>query len=229
MVHIQLTGYINDKAYPLSDSPGSTIFPKNSITHIVKNGEAIQIPFSSRIQIPGKSLTKAVANGGIVALPGNLQAPPILLGLRVADIKSGLFDKMLSASYFIFENSIKKAQELFPNSDVKIIYLPSVASSYNIVSPFTSVNSDMGIPSIVNSDMLKQRHFEVCKEILKISQKLKISFFDTTSYLRDASSKGYIHGPKDWDHLNKSGYRALSDSISEFLLHPDKSYQSCSN
>ncbi|SVC82959.1 uncharacterized protein METZ01_LOCUS335813, partial [marine metagenome] len=35
------------------------------------------------------------------------------------------------------------------------------------------------------------------------------------------------HGPKDLNHLNKSGYRALSDGISQFILHPDEPYPNC--
>ena len=116
---------------------------------------------------------------------------------------------------------------LFPKSDVKIIYLPSVFSSYKIISPLALTKTDFGLPGIVDTHTLLQRHLEVCREILKISQKLNISFFDTTRYMQKASSKAYIHGPKDWDHLNELGYRALSDSISEFLLYPDKPYQNC--
>jgi hypothetical protein len=142
--------------------------------------------------------------------------------------------------YYILEKSIEKLRNYFSDSRIKIIYQPSVLSSYEIVSSRASFLTNLGDAGIldlrklyrgglVDSKKLVQRHLEVCRRILKISQKLNISFFDTTPYLREASSKDYIHGPKDWDHLNESGYRALSDSISEFLLHPDESYQSCSS
>ena len=218
---------INGTPYPLFNSQGSTIFPKNSVTHIVKSGEAFSVPSSSRIQIPEKSLNEAVVGGNRVALPGNLQAPPIVIGSKTGDIKGGQFKEMFKASHFIFEYSIRKLKELFPDSEAHIFYLPSTTSSYEITSHFTSINSDMGIPSIVNSDLLSKRHLEVCREILKTAKKLNVSFFDTTPFLREAGSKGYIHGPKDWAHFNESGYKALSDSISEFLLYPDRHYQNC--
>ena len=85
----------------------------------------------------------------------------------------------------------------------------------------------MGKGGIVDTKKLFQRHLEVCQEIFKISQRLEVGLFDTTRYLRDSSSKGYIHRPKDWDHLNESGYRALSDGISQFILHPDEPYPNC--
>ena len=85
----------------------------------------------------------------------------------------------------------------------------------------------MGKGGIVDTKKLFQRHLEVCQEIFNISQRLEVGFFDTTRYFCDASANGYIHGPKDWDHLNESGYRALSDSISQYILHPDDPYPNC--
>ena len=116
---------------------------------------------------------------------------------------------------------------IFPESDISIFYLPSVLSTYKIVSSVASFRANMGKGGIVDTKKLFQRHLEVCQEIFKISQRREVGFFDTTRYLRDASSKGYIHGPKDWNHLNESGYRALSDGISQFILHPDEPYPNC--
>jgi hypothetical protein len=138
-------------------------------------------------------------------------------------------DDGLTIGYYIFENAIKKMKEFFSSSEVKLIYIPSVLASYKLISPTASLLGRSGAWWIIDTELLVQSHFEVCKEIQKISQKLKIPFLDTSMYLRAASSKGYIHGPKDWRHLNESGYKALSSSISEFLLYPDKPYQNCTN
>ena len=177
---------------------------------------------------PATPITEAVINGKVVPLPVKLQAPP-LFGVTLFEKTRGFSDDGLTVGYYIFERAIKKMKEFFSGSEIIIIYQPSVLSSYKIISPTVSFRGNMGDYGIVDTKNLVQRHFEVCKEILKISQKLKISFFDTTKYLRNASSKGYIHGPKDWDHLNESGYRAFSDGISQFILHPDKPYQNCTN
>jgi hypothetical protein len=125
---------INGKARPLVDSPGSIRFPAGSVSHVVVNDKAIPVSSPDRIRIPEKSITQAVINGKTEPLPGNLQAPPIFLGIQDINTNSGLFEDMLKVSYFIFEETIKRIIELFPNSDVKIIYLPSVLSSYKIVS-----------------------------------------------------------------------------------------------
>ncbi|MBT5632346.1 MAG: SGNH/GDSL hydrolase family protein [Nitrospina sp.] len=188
-----------------------------------KQGEEFE-----RIIFPAIPIAEAVIGGKAVPLPVHLQAPP-LFGVTPFEKKRGFSDDGLPIGYYIFERAIKKTKEFFSSSEIKLIYLPSTLTSYKLNSPTVSFRGNMGDGGIADSKNLTQRHLEVCKEILKISQKLNISFFDTTQYLREASSKGYIHGPKDWDHLNESGYRALSDSISEFLLHPNKHYENCIN
>ena len=199
-----------------------------------------------RFIFPAVPLTQAIINGNTVPLPMHLQAPPLfnseIQAVRrvISEESKNIWIKLNRAGYYIFESAVKKLSRKFPDSDIKIIYLPSVLSTYKIISPRASFLSNMGDGGlfdlkkllrggIVDTHILFQRHLEVCREIQKISENLKTPFFDTTNYLRDASSKGYIHGPKDWDHLNESGYRALSDGISQFILHPDKSYQNCTN
>ena len=177
---------------------------------------------------PAIPISEAIIDDRIVPLPVNLHAPP-LFGITPFEKMRGFSDDGLTIGYYIFERAIKKIKKFFADSEIIIIYQPSTLSAYKIISPTVSFRGNMGDYGIVDTKKLDQRHFEVCREILKISQKLQISFFDTTRYLRDASSKGYIHGPKDWDHLNELGYRAFSDSISHFILHPDESYQNCTN
>ena len=106
------------------DSPGSIRFPARSVSHIVINDKAIPVTFPDRIRIPEKTITQTVRKGKTEPLPGNLQAPPIFLGVQDLNTNSRLFEDMLNVSYFIFEEAIKRIKEIFPDSDVKIIYLP---------------------------------------------------------------------------------------------------------
>ena len=188
---------------------------------------------SQHILFPATPLTQAIMNGRIAPLPVHLQAPPlgrfILFEDRfeLLDKKKDYANDWLKVGYYIFERAVEKLKGFFQDSDIKIIYLPSVLSSYEIISPDASFRANMGKGGIVDTKKLFQRHLEVCQEIFNISQRLEVGFFDTTRYFRDASSNGYIHGPKDWDHLNESGYRALSDSISQYILHPDDPYPNC--
>jgi len=204
------------------------VLPATQFSHAIINGNIAPLPIAQAIINANIApFTRADINGNIAPLPMYLQAPPIFQDAAIGRI-----------GYYIFERAVENLIKYFPDSDIKIIYLPSVLSSYKIVSAAVSFqiyfvdgrrfdpNTLLRV-SIVGTNNLFQKHLQACREILKISQKLKISFFDTTKHLRIASSKGFIHGPKDWKHLNESGYRALSDSISQFLLHPDEPYQNC--
>jgi hypothetical protein len=175
---------------------------------------------------PTTPISQAVINGKIVSLPVKLMAPPIL-GVTFFDKRHGFSDDDLKVGYYVFEKSIENINKFFSTSEIKVIYLPSTLASYELISPKVSFRGNLGDYGIVETKRIKQRHLETCQEIMKITQRLKIDFFDSTKYLLEASSKGFIHGPKDWDHLNEYGYRALSDSISDFLLYPNKPYQNC--
>jgi hypothetical protein len=172
---------------------------------------------------PAIPITEVVIDGMTVPLPVHWQISQVIGKMQKFS------DDSLTIGYYIFERAIKKMKEFFSSSEIKFIYIPSVLASYKLISPTASLLGRSGAWLIIDTELLVQSHFEVCKEIQKISQKLKIPFFDTSMYLRATSSKGYIRGPKDWRHLNESGYKALSSSISEFLLYPDKPYQNCTN
>jgi hypothetical protein len=200
-------------------------FSINSVNNLISE-KFKQEGSVQHIIFPTSPITQAIVNGKVIPLPVNLQAPPTFR-FSPFDKSKGHIKERLKVGYYIFEKATKTLKEFFPESDIKIIYLPSVLSTYKIVSSVASFRTNMGKGGIVDSKKLIQRHLEVCQEIFKISQRLKVGFFDTTLHLRNASSKGYIHGPIDWDHLNESGYRALSDGISQFILHPDEPYPRC--
>ena len=202
-----------------------TKFLINSVKNIFLEKSKKEEGFQ-HIIFPAKPITQAIVNGKMVPLLVHLQAPPTFR-FSLFDKNKGHVEERLKVGYYIFERATKKMKGIFPESDINIFYLPSVLSTYKIVSSVASFRANMGKGGIVDTKKLFQRHLEVCQEIFKISQRREVGFFDTTRYLRDASSKGYIHGPKDWNHLNESGYRALSDGISQFILHPDEPYPNC--
>ena len=179
-----------------------------------------------RIIFPATPFSQATMNGETVPLPVHLMAPP-LFGVTFLDKKHGYNDDSLRIGYYIFERAIEKIKKFFSNSEIKVVYLPSTLASYELISSTVSFRGNMGDFGIVATKKLNQRHLEVCQKIMKITQGLEVGFFDSTKYLLDASSKTYIHGPIDWDHLNESGYRALSHGISQFVLHPNDHYQNC--
>jgi hypothetical protein len=44
-----------------------------------------------------------------------------------------------------------------------------------------------------------------------------VDFVDATPALREAATASVIHGPHDWDHLNKIGYETLGTLVATRL------------
>jgi hypothetical protein len=47
----------------------------------------------------------------------------------------------------------------------------------------------------------------------RMSAAAHIDFVDATPALRAAGERHVIHGPEDWDHLNKGGYEVLGKLV----------------
>ena len=167
---------------------------------------------------PVMPINLALINTKKVPLPMNLQAPP-LFGHNAFDKKHQLTDKLLPIGVYVFERALTALKAFFPQSEIKIVFIPSPLSSYAMVSQNVSFRGYKSFSSLVNRTAIKIRHRETCKSIQAVAAAQKLSFINTTNSLREATSREFVHGPIDWDHFNKSGYQVLSDDLSELFLH----------
>ena len=119
---------------------------------------------------------------------------------------------------FVFEQTLAMLAGFFPQTDIKVIFIPSPLSSYQMISPKVSYRGYMEFENFEDVAVIKRRHAELCEAIRKISVVRKVSFLNTTKSLRRVASQEFIHGPTDWDHFNKKGYEALSTYIAETFL-----------
>tara|TARA_B100000575_G_scaffold224657_1_gene185142 strand:- start:8103 stop:9182 length:1080 start_codon:yes stop_codon:yes gene_type:complete len=123
-----------------------------------------------------------------------------------------LNDGQLIKSLEIFATSILKTKKLFPKSEINLLYLPSVATSY----PFQGkikVQSYKGKHFFNTTSDFNNKRSQLIR--LKIEQFCNTdnncNFCDSTKKLQETViSEGPIHGPIDWKHLNKIGYESLS-------------------
>lgn len=123
-----------------------------------------------------------------------------------------LNDDQFIKSLEILATSILKTKQLFPKSEINLLYIPSVATSY----PFQgriNVQSYRGKPFFSTTSEFNNKRSE--KMRLTIKQFCKTSkncnFCDSTLELQETVINiGPIHGPIDWKHLNKNGYESLS-------------------
>jgi len=154
------------------------------------------------------SINMARVEGEPTALPNRLQSP----GLELDQTESEL-------GFLAAAQSLRDLKQRFNQSQIVVVYIPSVLESYEIISKQISVEDRIAAtegsqPKIAHSTArLKERSNEVATRIHSIAQKQAIPFIDTRPQIRAAASREIIHGPKDWLHFNKRGYEALANAI----------------
>jgi hypothetical protein len=186
------------------DSPFKAV-PEGKVNITFLDGKAVR-------------LNEVLMNGKKIGLPINLQAPP-QLGLTEFQKKEGITDELIELSMFIFEKSISQLARFFPQSKINIVYIPSPVSAYKVISSHVQSRGYMQDVEITETQIVEFKHIKLCKTIKRFARSNEFSFINTTEKLRQAASLNFIHGPRDWDHLNKRGYQVLSDDIAEIFLN----------
>ena len=125
-----------------------------------------------------------------------------------------LTDDQIKLGIYVFEQSLLYASEFFKGSKIDIVYLPSVTSSYNLL---TIKESGLGL-SLRKSNYsylskIKEGEIFLVQEVKKIAEKYGFGFIDVRQDVRSASKSQIIHGMVDQNHFNEVGYHVFSDSI----------------
>lgn len=128
--------------------------------------------------------------------------------LQAAD--PDMSDLETNAVIHVLEQSLLMLRDHFPDTGLCVVYIPSPAASYEIVSD--TMNLAVGwtlgeYPTaavIGRSDELRR----LVKEMIAAND---IDYLDATDSVRAASRKRILHGPLDWRHFNREGYQVLAD------------------
>ena len=148
----------------------------------------------------------ALIDGKETILSHRVQAPPI--DLSPDQIKLGLY---------VFEQSLIYLSEFFDKSEITVIHIPSPLSAYQFLLPKgpSNLQTKLSQGGKYESRLEKIRNssYEICKKIKTIAAKQGINFLDTTQAFRVVGKKQLIHGSVDFNHLNKSGYELLAETI----------------
>ena len=167
-------------------------------------------------------LNVVMMNGKKIELPTHLQAPPHF-GFTEVEKKLEITDKSIKLSEYIFNESVTRLASFFPQSKIKIIYIPSPLSSYKIVSSHIHFRGLMQDIHVGKTTVAEENHIKLCKTIKRFAEFQGFSFINTTKSLRQATLSHFIHGPVDWDHFNKHGYQVLSDELIGLFINEDQS------
>lgn len=132
-----------------------------------------------------------------------------------------LNEQEIALSLKISEHSLRYLRSNFPDSKISLIYLPSSLSIYDFgncqISPAPLVMMGKTRSGLFKPVDAIERNKFLRAEILKITQKTGIEFWDASDYLKHIASDKLLHGPRDPIHLNRAGYEAFAEGILNYL------------
>src|SRR5262249_9612832 len=99
--------------------------------------------------------------------------------------------------------------------------VPSPLSSYKLVSSEVSVQSYMeGRPIHFPKEEVKKASYAICEQVRNATVELGAEFLDVRPSLREASDREFVHGPRDFKHLNRAGMTVLGRAVAEKITRP---------
>jgi len=121
-------------------------------------------------------------------------------------------DAPIRAGMDVLAHSLSWLRRRFPGVPVVLVYVPSALSVYRLAGDsLHSVAYCVGVNVVRSAPTaeIEQKHDFIRDIARDIAGHQGIPFVDATPVLRAAAAAKVIHGPRDWDHFNEIGYRAL--------------------
>ena len=153
----------------------------------------------------------------------------IVVGDRIIETPSlqgaapHLSDERIRLGMDVFARSLAWLRKRFEGVPITMVYVPSPLSIYRHAEETISFCSFFGAG--LAQEILSQRHHDAMRDMVAgISADQRVDFVDATPALRETARTRVIHGPIDWDHLNKTGYETLGTLVAaRFREQPQES------
>lgn len=125
----------------------------------------------------------------------------------------------LTMSLSILSSVLEQIHERLPDAEnYMLLYLPAVASSYSFenelrVESYTGRNF-----FLTTNDFNRQRHQTIVNHLRQQTSNIGWFMCDTTPGILAQTEQGIpVHGPRDWKHFNKIGYRIVANTYMDCL------------
>ena len=118
-------------------------------------------------------------------------------------------DESIRLGMSVLAQSLSWLRKRFNNLPIAVVYIPSPLTVYRYAGDEVSFCSAFVGSGSLSKAQSERRHDMIRKLVAGISADSGMQFIDATPALRAAASSSTIHGPNDWDHLNKTGYQVL--------------------
>ena len=124
----------------------------------------------------------------------------------------------INTSLNILETSLDTLKNKYSKSELILIYIPSVASSYNFEGEIRT-QSYVGLDfKNVDAEYNNQRSVAIRSRVKELSKNVGWKFCDTTDEMLAKTKKGIaVHGPLDYKHPNSEGYKTIVIACKNFL------------
>ena len=124
----------------------------------------------------------------------------------------GLSDERIRIGMDVFAHSLAWLRRHFAGVPITIVYVPAPLTIYG------HAGDDVSFCSFFSSGLvpkaLSERHHDLIRDLVaRISAGQRVDFVDATPALREVATASVIHGPRDWDHLNRLGYETLGTLV----------------
>lgn len=138
----------------------------------------------------------AVVDGKSVGLPAKV-AEDDLTHMAEADKRLGVR---------FFERALFRVAQVWPQAKRHVVYIPAPLSLYGLAGP--------------EGPAIRAASADLERRVAEAAAKNGFAFISATDTLRGAAARNLIHGPTDWNHLNRKGYTVLGELIAS-AVHVD--------
>lgn len=137
----------------------------------------------------GGSPHTAVVGGQTVALPASVAEDDLM---HMAEN-----DKRLGVRFF--ERALFRVAQVWPQARRHVVYIPAPLSLYGLAGP--------------EGPSIRAASADLERRVAQAAAQNGFAFISATDTLRGVAAGNLIHGPTDWNHLNRKGYTALGELL----------------
>jgi hypothetical protein len=152
--------------------------------------------------------TEAPRSNHLIVGDRTIEAPA-LMGPAMLHVDDG----PIRAAMGVLDHALSWLRMRFPGVPIEVVYVPSALSIYRPAGDSVTYCVGTNVVRTAPTTLSERNHALIRDLARDIAARQGIGFIDATPTLRAAASGQVIHGPRDWDHLNEIGYRALGSLV----------------
>jgi hypothetical protein len=142
---------------------------------------------------------------------GRTVSAPVLQGPAL-----NVSDEEIRSAMLVLDRSLSWLRHRFAGVPTTVVYIPSPLSLYHFAGENVSYCT---VPASASSAAKVERNSDFISGLVQQSAaKQGLDFIDPRPSLRALAARTVIHGPKDWDHFNEAGYRALGAFVAPHVI-----------